>query len=136
MSGWWRIERARGRNAGMSDARVRLGRRGEDLAVAELGRRDFEIVARNWRCQVGEVDVVARRGGALYFFEVRTRRGREFGTPEESVTPAKQRRMIDVARTYLAEHDLNDVDWRIGLVAVEMDRIGRLLRVEVYESIG
>jgi putative endonuclease len=119
----------------MSDARVRLGRRGEDLAVAELGRCGFEIVARNWRCQVGEVDVVARRGGALYFFEVRTRRGREFGTPEESVTPAKQRRMIDVARTYLAEHDLNDVDWRIGLVAVEMDRAGRLLRVEVYESI-
>ena len=135
MSVWWRIERARGRNAGMSDARVRLGRRGEDLAVAELGRRDFEIVVRNWRCQVGEVDVVVRRGGALYFFEVRTRRGREFGTPEESVTPAKQQRMIDVARTYLAEHDLNDVDWRIGLVAVEMDRAGRLLRVDVYESI-
>ena len=52
----------------MSDARVRLGRRGEDLAVAELGRCGFEIVARNWRCQVGEVDVVVRRGGALYFF--------------------------------------------------------------------
>ncbi len=119
----------------MSDARVRLGRRGEDLAVAELGRRDFEIVVRNWRCQVGEVDVVARRGEAYHFFEVRTRRGSEFGTPEESVTPAKQQRMIDVARTYLGEHDLNDVDWRIGLVAVEMDRAGRLLRIEVYESI-
>jgi putative endonuclease len=119
----------------MSDARVRLGQTGEDLAVAELGRCDFEIVARNWRCQAGEVDVVARRGEAYHFFEVRTRRGREFGTPEESLTPAKQRRMIDVARTYLAEHDVYDVDWRIGLVAVEMDRAGRLLRVEVYESI-
>ena len=105
------------------------------MAVAELGRCGYEIVARNWRCRAGEVDVVARRDGAWAFFEVRTRRGREFGTPEESVTPAKQRRMVDVARTYLAEHDLNDVDWRIGLVAVEMDRAGRLLRVDVYESI-
>ena len=61
----------------MDDARVRLGRRGEELAVAELTRCGYEIVARNWRCQVGEVDVVARRDEAWAFFEVRTRRGRE-----------------------------------------------------------
>jgi len=120
----------------VSDARVKLGRRGEELAVAELTRCGYEIVARNWRCQVGEVDVVARRNEAWTFFEVRTRRGREFGTPEESLTPAKQQRMIDVALTYLAEHDLNDVDWRVGLVAVEMNRAGQLLRLEVYDSIS
>ena len=120
----------------MSDARVRLGRRGEELAVAELGRCGYRILACNWRCQAGEVDVVALRDGAYHFFEVRTRRGRDFGTPEESLTPAKQQRMVDVALTYLAEHDLDDVDWRIGLVAVEMDRAGRLLRVEVYDSIA
>ena len=120
----------------MNNTRVKLGRRGEELAVAELTRCGYEIVARNWRCQAGEVDVVARRDEAWAFFEVRTRRGREFGTPEESLTPAKQQRMVDVALTYLAEHELNDVDWRVGLVAVEMDRAGRLLRVEVYDSIG
>jgi putative endonuclease len=119
----------------MSDARVRLGRQGEELAVVELSRCDHGILARNWRCQAGEVDIVAFRDAVYYFFEVRTRRGSEFGTPEESLTPAKQQRMVDVALTYLAEHDLNDVDWRLGLVAVEMDRAGRLLRVEVYESI-
>jgi len=120
----------------MSDARVRLGRRGEELAVGELGRCGYRIVARNWRCQVGEVDVVALRSRAYHFFEVRTRRGREYGTPEESLTPAKQRRMIGVARTYLAAHDLYDVDWRLGFVAVEMDRAGRLLRIDVYDSIA
>jgi putative endonuclease len=119
----------------VGDARVRLGRRGEELAVAELGRCGYEVVDRNWRCQAGEVDVVTRRNETWTFFEVRTRRGREFGTPEESLTPAKQQRMIDVALTYLAEHELYDVDWRVGLVAVEMDRAGRLLRVEVYDSI-
>ena len=118
-----------------SDARVRLGRRGEELALAELSQGGYESVARNWRCRAGEVDIIALCDGVYHFFEVRTRRGIEFGAPEESLTPAKQQRMIDVALTYLAEHDLNDVDWRVGLVAVEMDRAGRLLRVEIYESI-
>lgn len=120
----------------MSDARVKLGRQGEELAVAELTRRGYEIVTRNWHCQAGEVDIVTRRDEAWHFFEVRTRRGREFGTPEESLTPAKQQRMIDVALTYLGEHNLNDVDWRVGLVAVEMNRAGKLLRLEVYDSIS
>lgn len=120
----------------MSRARVRLGRRGEELAIAELGRRGHEIVTRNWRCQVGEVDIVSIRSEIWYFFEVRTRRGQEFGTPEESLTPAKQQRMIDVALTYLGEHDLHDVDWRVGLVAVNMDRTGHLVRLEVYDSIS
>jgi len=119
----------------VSDARVKLGRRGEALAVAELTHQGYEIVARNWRCQAGEVDIVARRSDALHFFEVRTRRGQDYGRPEESVTPAKQQRMIDVALTYLGEHELTDVDWRVGFVAVEMDRAGRLLRLEVYDSI-
>jgi putative endonuclease len=120
----------------VSDARVKLGRRGEELAVAELTRRGYEIVTRNWRCPAGEVDVVARRGEVWYFVEVRTRRGREFGTPEESLTQAKQQRMIDVALTYLGEHNLHDVDWRISLVAVEMDRSGKPRRLEIYESIS
>ncbi len=117
------------------DRRVRLGRCGEDLAAAELARSGYEIVARNWRSPGGEVDIVARRGQEWAFFEVRTRRGPEFGTPEESLTPVKQQRMVDTALAYLAEHGLGDVDWRVGLVAVEMDKAGRLLRVEVYESL-
>jgi len=121
----------------MSDTRVRLGQRGEDLAVRELVRRGFEIVDRNWRCQIGEVDVVARHHETWTLFEVRTRRGRTHGTPEESVTPVKLARMADVARAYLSVHDVNvqEVDWRIGLVAVEMDRTGRLLRIDVYEDL-
>ena len=119
----------------MDDSKVKLGRRGEELATQALSQRGYEIVTRNWRCQAGEVDVVACQNDALHFFEVRTRRGQAYGTPEESVTPAKQQRMIDVALTYLGEHELDDVDWRIGFVAVEMDRAGNLLRLEVYDSI-
>ena len=76
----------------MSDRRVKLGRQGEDLATQALVRRGYEIVTRNWHCQAGEVDVVAHLGDALHFFEVRTRRGQAYGTPEESVTPVKRQR--------------------------------------------
>lgn len=121
----------------MSKARMKLGRRGEELAADRLDERGYQIVARNWYCSIGEVDIVAHRDDAWTFFEVRTRRGRAFGTPEESVTPAKQQRMINVASIYLTDHDLNvyEVDWRIGVVAVEMDESGQLLRIDVYENI-
>jgi putative endonuclease len=121
----------------MSKTRVKLGRRGENLATDELSRRGYDIVNRNWRCRIGEVDIAALRDDVWTFFEVRTRRGRAFGTPEESVTPAKMARMVDVARMYLSTHGLNvhAVNWRIGVVAVEMDELGRLLRVEVYDKL-
>ena len=120
-----------------NQARVSLGRRGEELAAAELLRQGYEIVARNWRCVVGEVDIVARRAGTYHFFEVRTRRGPDYGSPEDSLTPAKRRRMWEVARAYLSDRLPGDEepDWRLGFVAVEMDRAGHLLRLEVYDSI-
>lgn len=117
----------------MSRQRIGLGRRGEELAVRELRRRGYEIVERNWRCAVGEVDIVARRGQAWAFVEVRTRRGEAFGTPEESITPKKQARMQAVAERYMAEHALWEADGQLLVVAVEMDPAGHLQRVEVLE---
>jgi putative endonuclease len=119
----------------LSDRRVRLGRRGERLAAEELERRGYTIVERNWRCPAGEVDLVATQGDAWFFFEVRTRRGWVCGTPEESVTGQKQERMGEVALTYMGEHSFGEVDWRLGLVAIELDRGGRLARLEVYENL-
>ena len=118
----------------MSDPRRGLGQRGEELAAAELARRGYNIVQRNWRCQQGEVDIVAEHDGWLVFVEVRARRGRELGTPEASITLVKRARMIRVAQSYLAELEPGEVDWRIDVVAVELTRGGKLLRVDVYEN--
>lgn len=122
----------------MGSSRVKLGRRVEKLAAAKLGRHGYQIIDRNWYCQSGEVDIVTRRDETWTFFEVRTRRGRAFGTPEESVTPSKLERMAELAQLYLSTHDLNvhEIDWRIGLVAVEMEETGHLLRIDVYENLG
>ena len=117
----------------MKGARKKLGQRGEDLAVARLEERGYVVRERNWRCPVGEIDVVAEDGDCLVFVEVRTRRGRKFGTPEESVTPAKQAKLVEVAQTYLQEHSWGG-DWRIDVVAVEMTPGGKLLRVELIKN--
>jgi putative endonuclease len=118
----------------VTTARQGLGRLGEQLAEKELARRGYEIVERNARTAEGEIDLVARQTGRWVFVEVRARRGRTFGTPEESLTPRKQARMIRAAQAYLAERDLGDEPWRIDAVAVEFSAAGKLLRVEVIEN--
>jgi len=118
----------------MSDPRRGLGQRGEELAAAELTRRGYTVLHRNWRCPAGEVDLVARHAAWLVFVEVRARRGRDLGTPEASITPAKQARLIQVAECYLDEMAPGDVDWRIDVVAVEFAPNGKLLRIDVYEN--
>ncbi len=125
----------------MGDHRRRLGRRGEEIAAAYLQQQGYFILARNWRCPAGELDIVAREGETLAFVEVRTRRGDRYGTPEESITPAKQAKLVELAQTYLQENGLADENWRIDVVAVEMDRRGRvkrlnLIRNAVWGSVG
>lgn len=118
----------------MSDRRRALGQAGESLAARELARRGYRIVERNWRCPIGEIDIVAEKGGVLVIVEVRTRRGDEHGTPQESITPAKQAKLIEVASTYVQEHELQDRDWRIDVVAVELSPRGGLIRIDVIEN--
>ncbi|MFQ5855577.1 MAG: YraN family protein [Anaerolineae bacterium] len=116
------------------DPRKGLGARGEQLAARHLESEGYTIVDTNWRCAAGELDIIAREGEIFVFVEVRTRRGRRGPTPEQSITPAKQARLIELARTYLHEHDLTDTQWRIDFVAVEMDGRGVLQRVQLIRN--
>jgi putative endonuclease len=83
-------------------ARLALGAAGEEEAAAWYRSRGYVVLHRNWRCREGELDLVVRRGTELVFVEVKTRRTDRFGTPAEAVTRAKQRRLRDLARRYLA----------------------------------
>jgi putative endonuclease len=118
----------------MSTARQGLGRRGEQLAAERLAALGFEIVARNFRCPAGEIDLVARLNGTWVFVEVRTRRGQRFGTPEDSITLRKRNHLIASAQHYLQIHQLEDVPWRIDAVAVGLSPRGHLQRVDVIEN--
>ncbi len=118
----------------MTRARIGLGQRGEALAQEKLQALGYAIVARNYRCAAGEIDLIARRGAAWVFVEVRTRRGLTFGSPEESITPRKRRHLLAAAQSYLQEQALEAVDWRIDLVAIQLSPRGELLRVDVIEN--
>ena len=114
--------------------RISLGRLGERLALQRLEADGYQILQRNYRCTEGEIDLVARHGDGLAFVEVRTRRGQNAGSPEESVTPAKQRKLVQVAQRYLQEHPDSPAQWRIDVVAVEFDSGGVLRRVTVHQN--
>jgi putative endonuclease len=102
----------------LRSARSRLGQKAEIAAAAELGRRGYRIIASNYRCRYGEIDLIAQEGGSLVFVEVRCRATDAYGTPAESVTPAKQQRLARTAQTYLDEFSLGDVGCRFDVVEV------------------
>lgn len=119
----------------MSNERQKLGRWGEQLAAEYLESQGYKLLERNWRCRRGEIDLVAQAGDVLVFVEVKTRRGRNYGTPEEAITSYKSKRLLELSQRYLLERDLDDVEWRVDLVAVELDRQGTLLRCEHVPNI-
>ena len=121
----------------MTKARVRLGKAGELLAAQKLAAAGYEIVAQNYRCPAGELDLITRHDEEWVFVEVRTRSSKSYGTPEDSITPSKRQRLIQCAEYYLDEQGLGDVPWRIDVVAVEMKQDGAVERFEIIpDAVG
>jgi putative endonuclease len=102
-----------------------LGQRGEQLAAVHLQNQGYTIIATNWRCTLGELDIVARKDNTLVFVEVRTRRAQTTEEAFESVNLHKQTRLQHLAYAYLAAHDLHEMDWRVDVVAVAILRSGQ-----------
>ena len=86
----------------MTAARLRLGAVGEDRAAAWYRGHGYTLLARNWRCREGEIDLICALGRTLVICEVKTRSSLAYGHPAEAVTPAKQRRLRTLARLWLA----------------------------------
>jgi putative endonuclease len=93
--------RARARANAHARANARIGRQGEDRAAARYRAAGYAVLARNWRCAAGEIDLVCARGDTLVVCEVKARSRDAHGHPVEAVTPAKQRRLRRLAATWL-----------------------------------
>ena len=102
----------------MTEARLSLGRWGEETAARFLLSQGYTIVARNLRTPVGEIDIIARHGRNLVFVEVKTRRSLAFGTPQEAVGPTKQRQIIRTAQWYLNGGHGKGLQPRFDVIAV------------------
>jgi putative endonuclease len=109
-----------------------VGRTGEALAARFLESRGMRIVARNLRCRLGEIDLVARDGAILVLVEVKTRRASGGVLPQEAVDGRKQARLARLARGYLARQRLGDVACRIDVVAVTLDPAGGPPRLDHF----
>ncbi|WP_432822764.1 YraN family protein [Trichloromonas sp.] len=105
----------------MTEARLSLGRWGEEQAVLFLRRKGLKILECNLRTPVGEIDIVARHGKLLVFVEVKTRRSLAYGTPQEAVGPVKQRQILRAAQWYLADQGAAGIQSRFDVVAVLAD---------------
>jgi putative endonuclease len=107
---------------------------GENLACEFLAHNGYRIIEKNFRCPGGEVDIVTQQEDTLVFVEVRTKRSRRFGGPEESITPVKMEKLRTVAAYYWQSHRGLPDSWRIDVVAIQMDSRGRVSRIELIEN--
>lgn len=116
-------------------SRKELGRLGEDIAASSLAAHGYAIVERNWRCSIGEIDLVARYGDTWVFVEVKLRRGVAYGEPEEAVTSRKQATLLTAASAYVDSLNLMDEPpWRIDVIAIQLAPNGVLLRLDHYQD--
>ncbi|TFC52370.1 YraN family protein [Cryobacterium sp. TMT1-21] len=95
-----------------------LGRQGEDCAAIFLAAAGYRLVARNWRCDQGEVDLIVENGGEVAFVEVKTRSGTRFGHPFEAITVAKLARLRRLAAAWCDQSTLRPRCIRIDAIAV------------------
>lgn len=101
--------------------RKELGKRGEKIAANFLKKQGYQIIERNYRAKMGEVDIVAREAETIVFIEVKTRRSTDFGLPEEALSYDKRRRLTKLALGYLSYYKIKDKNCRFDVVSILMD---------------
>jgi putative endonuclease len=107
------------------------GRFGEQLAEKYLAKNGFTILNRNWRCRLGEIDLVCQDKNCLVIVEVKTKRGTAYGQPEEMVTWRKKAKLQKLARIYPSELQQR----RIDIVAIILTHDGELVSLNYYQAI-
>ncbi|OEU51763.1 MAG: YraN family protein [Desulfobacterales bacterium S3730MH5] len=103
-----------------NDGRRHTGKSGEALAVSFLKKNGYRIIEQNYRCKLGEIDIIARDGRVLAFIEVKARRTDLFGGPKRAVTPRKQRKISMVALAYLKETEQMGKKARFDVVTIRL----------------
>lgn len=101
-----------------------LGKSGEEIALRYLKKKKYRIVERNFRFFRGEIDIIAHDQKTLVFIEVKTRKSKSFGLPEESVTPSKQRQIRKIARGFMAQNNLRNTECRFDVISLFINKKG------------
>jgi len=118
----------------MYTSRINLGKLGENYAFERLKKMGYRILHQNYRCPIGELDMIAEQDGSLVFIEVRTKSSNRYGTPDESITRKKQEKLRQIAMVYLSNQRLYGKTCRFDVVCVEVDREGKCEKIEVIKQ--
>lgn len=115
--------------------RTALGDAGESHALRSLEAHGHRLVARNWQCQAGELDLVTLDGEILVFTEVKTRRGERAGRADDAISAAKGRRLLATGEWFVAEHpEHQERIWRVDLVAIAIDETTGRVTIRHFEN--
>jgi putative endonuclease len=101
--------------------RQQLGKLGENIAATFLQKAGYKIIGHNFKGRYGELDLIALHNNILVFIEVKTRNSRDYGLPEESVTPRKLREVVQTAQFYKSLHPELPEAMRIDVIAIELN---------------
>ena len=104
----------------MTRERISLGEMGERLALKKIKRLGYKFIAKNYRCPLGEIDLIARDGDCLVFIEIKTRRGRSIGYAKEAINKRKMRQISKVALAYMKANNCCDVKARFDVIAINI----------------
>jgi len=111
-----------------------FGKIGEDMAEKFLRRRGYKILSRNWRCAIGEIDIVAQEKEFTVFVEVKTRKSTTFGPGYLSVNPIKQLKLIKLAHVYLKRYGMTDKPCRVDIISIDMAQGDKALNIELIKD--
>ncbi|MFZ5652675.1 MAG: YraN family protein [Bacillota bacterium] len=114
----------------MTVKRISTGKAGEEAAVQHIRKKGMRVLERNFRCRLGELDIIARDGRYIVFVEVRTSNSTAFGTPQESVGAKKKQKLRLLAQYYIKIRNLGDVPLRFDVVAVTGVPGGGIIKIE------
>lgn len=98
--------------------RIETGKWGEDIALEFLLGKGYQLVERNFRSPDGEIDLIVMKGSELVFVEVKTRRNRDFGSPEEAVDDQKLEHLEGAAGWYIQQHAEFEDNWHLDVISV------------------
>lgn len=113
----------------MTRARLDLGKEGEDLALRKLESIGYRCVERNYRCALGELDLVARDGETLVFIEIKTRKGKSLDYAKEAVHARKQRQISKVALAYMKRNGCEEAKARFDVVVIQQKGADKQIEV-------
>lgn len=115
------------------DERATTGRIGEDAAERWYAGRGFRVLARNWRCRLGELDLVVSRGGSVVVCEVKSRRGTRYGGGWEAVHARKRAKIRTLAEAFLLSRNLRPGSIRFDVASVSVGRDGSV-RLHLFQD--